>query len=521
MQTLYKDSHEGARGPSDKVLLDTLGVVLEESQDVYLIVDAVDECEARMDVAGILQQLALRKIPSLHLMVTSRSERDFEQPFQDFQQISLVGREHNDDIRKYIEQRISEEKEWSKWPTDVQEEIAKVVVSKAEDMFRLAKLHLDALQKCKTRRTLQQTMRKLPSTLDDTYARILDSIDADFRPDALRILGWLCFALRPPTLTELAAALAVDLDLLEYDPMLEYQDTSEIMGICSSLVKRSDNDGCQVVKLSHASVRDYLVSGTIGIRGFDKLFLDPLWVNEQICAVCLVYLNAHNNESEDHARICSKNDSLIGYAANFWSEHFRCAGKSANLLRKAEALLLDNASNFVKWAWIGTFLPSGFHVERLVGDPDDLQTRLNASLYLSVLTGSIELIDTMLKAGAHINGFCGAFESALAAATIKGDLNVAKHLLDAGADVNARAGIFGRVLHMAAARGRVELVDLFLFAGAAVNATAGVYRTPLIAAMESEDKRIDIVFKLLQAGADASDESTPWPPLTRAVIRGD
>ncbi|KAF1362396.1 hypothetical protein EJ07DRAFT_107576, partial [Lizonia empirigonia] len=255
-----------------------------------MIVDAIDECANRAETLEVLRKLVLWNLSGLHLMVTSRSERDFEDSFKGFHRIGLVGEEHNKDIERYVRQRLLEEREWHKWSTEVQQQITTVVVEKAEDMFRLAKLHLDRLQKCKNRQALQQTLRALPLTLYDTYDRILTNIASEYCPDALRILSWACFAMRPLTLSELAATLAVDLDSLEYDNMQVYQDADDILDICGSLLKRSEENGRPVVKLSHASVKDFLTSDRILRGDFQKLSSGSSWANEHICTVCLVYL---------------------------------------------------------------------------------------------------------------------------------------------------------------------------------------------------------------------------------------
>ncbi|KAH6637503.1 ankyrin repeat-containing domain protein [Boeremia exigua] len=519
VQTLYTESSGGVRGPSEKRLLEVLHAVLNASKDVYLIVDAVDESENRTEILGILRQLELWAIPSLHLMATSRSEEEFENSFQGFCQVSLEGKMHIRDIRKYTRQRMQDGRAWSKWPINVQKGIAKVVVRKAGDMFRLAKLHLDALQKCKNIHALRQTIPKLPSTLDDTYARILASIDSEVRPDALRILVWLCFARRPPTLPELAATLAVDLETLKYNPMLEYQDANEIFGICGSLIKRSQEDGRHVVKLSHASVKDYLVSGRIGSGDFETLPMTPSLVNLQMCTICLVYLNDHNYENEDQARSRHQSDSLFVYATLFWPDHFRRAGDHPTLLQQARTLLLGHSSRFLRWSNIINLPPRSVLFKQLVTDPDSLQSRLNACLYLSAGIGSIKLIDDALNAGAQVNGSCGLFESALAVATLSGEVEAVKHLLNAGADVDLRIGHYGCVIHLASWSGQVELVDCFLSSGADLTIYGGIHRSALIAAVEREPVSTALVKRLLMAGANPSARVYNMTPLNFAVSK--
>jgi len=107
--------------------------------------------------------------------------------------------------------------------------------------FRWVVCQLDVLRKCLTVDALRRTLKSLPKSLDETYARILSNIDEEHSGHARSILQWLAFSVRPITLEEVAAGLAVDLDhccLLVPDQQL--QDPYDILTICSSLVTMSD-----------------------------------------------------------------------------------------------------------------------------------------------------------------------------------------------------------------------------------------------------------------------------------------
>ena len=57
------------------------------------------------------------------------------------------------------------------------------------------------------------------------------------------LLQWLCFAVRPLTLKELAATAAVDLsaeDGPEYKSNNELQDIRDVLRICSSFIMKSE-----------------------------------------------------------------------------------------------------------------------------------------------------------------------------------------------------------------------------------------------------------------------------------------
>ena len=60
--------------------------------------------------------------------------------------------------------------------------------------------------------SLQSSIRKVPSELGDLYENLLDTIDKNDRLEALLLMQWVCFAIRPLQLEELRIAMIVDVD---------------------------------------------------------------------------------------------------------------------------------------------------------------------------------------------------------------------------------------------------------------------------------------------------------------------
>jgi hypothetical protein len=98
------------------------------------------------------------------------------------------------------------------------------------------------LKKCRTEKAIREQLNNLPEGLDETYDRILLGIDKKDCGYTKTFLLWLCFAVRPLTLKELAETVTVDL-AAENGPKFEtenkLQDISDVLKMCSSFVIES------------------------------------------------------------------------------------------------------------------------------------------------------------------------------------------------------------------------------------------------------------------------------------------
>src|SRR5579862_7847890 len=153
--------------------------------------------------------------------------------------------------------------------------------------FRWAVCQLDALRNCLTLPMLRKALASLPKTLDDTYARILCSIDEEHSKNALKILQWLVYSARPLQLEEVAEVIAVDIeDNPRFDTKRRLPEPRDILTICSSLITIVTGVANEQVRLAHFSVREYLVSERIQ-TGYS---IREMPANISIAETCLAYL---------------------------------------------------------------------------------------------------------------------------------------------------------------------------------------------------------------------------------------
>ena len=117
------------------------------------------------------------------------------------------------------------------------------MITKCNFRFRWVALQLNELKKCRTKTDLKKQLADLPQGLDKTYDQILLGIERKDHVYAKIFLQWLCFAVCPLTLEELATTVTVDLGAEngpEYKSDNELQDITDVLKICSSFIMKSD-----------------------------------------------------------------------------------------------------------------------------------------------------------------------------------------------------------------------------------------------------------------------------------------
>ena len=109
--------------------------------------------------------------------------------------------------------------------------------------FRWVALQLNELKGCRTKTDLKKQLSDLPQGMDKTYDQILLGIKEKDHEYAKIFLQWLCFAVRPWTLNELATTAAIDLSVEnepEYKSDNELEDIKDVLKICSSFIVKSE-----------------------------------------------------------------------------------------------------------------------------------------------------------------------------------------------------------------------------------------------------------------------------------------
>jgi hypothetical protein len=140
LEYMYHLCENGGQQPSSDALLHVLRHLIEGIPDVYIILDALDECASRAQLMDTIHELVSWQLGQLHILITSRKEPDIENTLENLvdehSSIYLQTETVDKDIQTYVCHRLSTDKKLMKWAKDKQlcVQIENVLMKKARGM---------------------------------------------------------------------------------------------------------------------------------------------------------------------------------------------------------------------------------------------------------------------------------------------------------------------------------------------------------------------------------------------------
>ncbi|KAK0667272.1 hypothetical protein QBC41DRAFT_254570, partial [Cercophora samala] len=271
-------------------LMEILQDLAKQFNRINIVIDAVDEAGERQLLLFFLYMLITHpKLSNVHILATSRDEVDIRRALEPIAlTLSMSNPIVDQDIRRYVHRTLHLDQKFAAWPGPLLEEIEDALVKGAKGMFRWANCQILTLRTLNKQQAVRKALTTLPTTLDETYERILCSIPDASKPLAFRALAILCSdkGLSTPLTAELLRSAVLWGDVIADGQDQKASDRDhQLFGIealqevCICLLAISPDVsqahiyfdghgldwGCvgRSIRLAHYTVKEYLMSERI------------------------------------------------------------------------------------------------------------------------------------------------------------------------------------------------------------------------------------------------------------------
>ncbi|KAF3925411.1 Ankyrin-1 [Arthrobotrys entomopaga] len=482
LDTLHSHCENGRQQPTLQSLSETFLIMMEQAQEVWLVVDALDECSSRkapssMGLISWLSGILKSAERNVHLLVTSRPESDIKSGIMDFartENIISINDNITDDIGAYVRARVRNGKGFQRWRSmpEVQDEIEKSLMEKADGILVILVEEEDSYLEDPQDDNYGCTVLQLAhfSVKEYLVTRPLDdSMGRNFQDFVAQgAMATVCLAY-----------------LLQFDYRIEREDHTKLYPFFQYSVDYWPG---------FARVAE---SGDPKLRGFIHKLFDSG--------------NAYQNFAHAYGRYdrLLENPKLRMPPLYFTGQE----GLQHSLQRLLDhgADIEDNTGQY------GTVLTAACYrgqeavVERLLSYGANVNAEggsYGSALQEACRKGHEKIVKLLILHGANINAQSGFYGFALQAACFRVYENIVKLLILHGANINAEGGSFGSALQAACFRGHENIVKLLILHGANINAHSGIYGTALqIACIYGHDELVQL---LLSSGADVNAKVKQW-----------
>lgn len=370
----------------------------QRAQGLFLLIDAIDECDEAEQRQAAQQLIELCLNPSVHmkLLITSRPHTPATVWFQDgkatlvllelAKKVDLLRM----DVKVHIQWHVAELVRERRCREADAPALEEALENKAEATFLWIPLALALLQR---RRALRQAdiakqLGRLPSELEEMYRELLDAIPGEDRDWAERTLCIIQSSARDLTVDELNILVSIsDQHTSSFDVQEErsFDDLLSVERLLEGLVKTSNGR----VALIHHTLTEYLVRRTqsnndhhaylaegcmryLLLKDFELDIFEPSPVSDSPVLPQSVHAEStHDHESNsprsegdfsmgdlfeepsittaNTARLVVQRFDLFDYATRFWTSHFKQCEPNASSALCHLALQLCSAGNQRNW----------------------------------------------------------------------------------------------------------------------------------------------------------------------------
>jgi ankyrin repeat protein len=539
-------------------------VEASKSRSITIFVDALDEAGSKTasDLLIYFHDLYENSlIPENATAKICISSRKYPRLSTNTSLQVCVDDENHHDIVKYVKDRLSRLSGPATATLSVHERktLAQTIVRRASGVFLWTVLIIPRItgyieDGCPFS-FINQKLWEVPEGLSEVYENIIKTvIRPEYRPKTYLLMQWVCLAKEPLSITELRYAFSSD-DLFQSENFEHnYTDVNmkaQVASWSGGLVEFKHHKNKTIVQVMHHSVLDYLQSDGLKYLAAssntslsqdegESTVVSTKFIlgksQQRLCKSCVNYLRRQDvlqasqtalpTNLYERDEIFLKALPFIHYATRSWFKHAEQA-ESLGILQEDLVQQFRSHPGLAFEAWVKIFRAIDVYnaecpnpgstllhiacssnlrsvVKILLSDPESINTQDDAGnrpLDFAAQWGHLELVQTLLNAGADIDGKCQEEATALVRAAGNGYKEISQLLIRRGAETNESTRPSGNALQAAAGNGHKVVVQILLEEGAEVNAGNGGYDgTALLAACATGNE--EVARLLLENGAD-------------------
>ncbi|KAI1414517.1 ankyrin repeat-containing domain protein [Hypoxylon sp. FL1857] len=576
LKKLYDQHKRTKTRPSDDEIMNTLQLVASLYSRVFIVVDALDECQTADGCRAklLFGLFDLQRQHGVNILVTSRFIPEIVSRFIGCPSLEI--RATKEDVRTYLEGHVEELPSFVHRDSGIRQQIISTISEAADGMFLLAQIYLGSLDGKPTRKAIKVALGEFQKQsqnlsqggktqlLTDAYVKAMETINGQkqgLRNLAIQVLSWITCARRPLSTLELQHALAVEIGEEELDED-NFPDIELMVTVCAGLVTVDGES--DVIRLVHYTTQEY----------FDKT--QGQWFPEaqrNITRTCITYLSFRGPD----VVLAHDTMTFYSYAAQNWGYHAQeVPHHQEQILPSILDFLLGNPTLIMVAGGLshgvkettGTHLAAYFGLEEEMryiitkrefdikdcdgrtplsyaaqhghqgivrmliengADIENMDIRGRTPLTFAAKSRSTATVQRLLDAGANIEIKSNNAKTLLLLAVKCGDTDMVRLLLEHNADIEAECFPWGRLegytpLLEAAELGHDTIVRLLLEHGADIENNAkdlsDRYNTPLLRAVLGRHEAVTLL--LLDSGANIeSKDIDGYTPLRLAVNQSD
>ncbi|KAJ5887721.1 hypothetical protein N7495_007762 [Penicillium taxi] len=441
-----------------------------KTRSVLLFIDALDECgeELAIELIGHFHYL-ISSLPStnarLGIMFSCR-----EYPILDLRKGSTIvlHKENKADIAAFVRKRFS--------TSDIDAEIQEGICNRAQGVFLWAHFVIERLlymeRNAEPKGKMKAVVERIPQGLHELYRQLIQGMKD--RPEALKLIQWICFSTRPLTTVELQWSMVVD-PSYAYETLDECEQSDDFITddyinrrlkiLTCGLTEIVPSRNAPVVQFIHQSVKDFFIKhGLLILDSTMKFDMVGPAAHYRLSRCCIHYLKM--------AMICRSNISgwynksdfpFLHYATTSWVSHVKegvkSEGDSNDLIK-----YLDWPRESLIWQWVELYREFDLY-------SDSTPTRGSNLLHIIARYGLTKLLNSVLLHKDNVKVDIDTKDredgrTPLSWAASGGHNAVVKMLLDTGrVDVDSKDTNGRTPLSWAARDGHVAVVKMFLDTG--------------------------------------------------------